>query len=108
MNASILQSRTIGKIAVATSVIGVSTFIFGFIFTFARNILPVFYGLNNLFNLIMALMSGVLAWMMYSRFREHVKMLHGWLFILVAVGMILALNGFLKIVFSYTGWILSG
>ena len=108
MNTSTFQSQSIGKIAIATGIIGISTLVFGLIFTFAGDIVPMFYGLNDLFNLIMALMSGVLAWMLYSLFREHMTSLHSGLLILVLFGMVLAVNGFWMIAFGRTGWILSG
>ncbi len=102
------QFQTIGKLAIATGVVGVATLIFGLIFTFAGDIVPIFFGLNDLFNLIMALMSGVLAWRLYSRFREKMTSLHGGLLFLVLVGMVLAVIGFWMIAFGRTGWILSG
>lgn len=102
------QFQTIGKLAIATGVVGVATLIFGLIFTFAGDIVPIFFGLNDLFNLIMALMSGVLAWRLYSRFREKMTTLHGGLLFLVLVGMVLAVIGFWMIAFGRTGWILSG
>lgn len=108
MKTSAFQSHTIGKMSIATGVIGVSTLIFGLIFTFAGDIVPNFYSLNDLFNLVMALMSGVLAWMLYSHFREKMTSLHSILLFLVLVGMIFAIIGFWMITFGYTGWILSG
>ena len=103
MNTStFFQSQSIGKIAIATGVVGISTLVFGLIFTFAGDIVPVFYGLNDKFNLIMALMSGVLAWMLYSRFRKNMSMLHIGMLILVAIAMIFAILGFVKIAFGYT------
>jgi hypothetical protein len=83
MNASTFHSHTIGKMAIATGVIGVSTLIFDLIFTFSGDVVPIFYRLNDLFNLIMALMSGVLAWMLYSRFREKMTSMHRILLFLV-------------------------
>lgn len=108
MNTSTFQSQSIGKIALATGVIGVSTLIFGLIFTFAGDIVPIFYSLNDLFNLIMALMSGVLAWMLYFRFRENMTSLHVGLLILILIGMILAVIGFWMIAIKGTGYLQSG
>jgi hypothetical protein len=108
MNASTFHSHTIGKMAIATGLIGVSTLIFGLIFTFAGDVVPIFYRLNDLFNLIMALMSGALVWMLYSRFREKMTSIHRILLFLVLVGMILAVIGFRLIAFGHTGWVLSG
>jgi len=109
MNTStFFQSQSIGKIAIATGVVGVSTLVFGLIFTFAGDIIPVFYRLNDLFNLIMALMSGVLAWVLYSRFRENMTSLHVGLLILILIGMVLAVIGFWMIAIKRTGYLQSG
>lgn len=108
MNTFTFQSRTIGWTAIITGAVGISTLIFGLIFTIAGDIVPVFYGLNDLFNLIMALMSAVLAWMLYSRFREKMTPFHGGLLILVLVGMVLAIIGFWMIAIKHTGYLQSG
>ena len=113
MNTSpFFRSRPIGRLAIATGLMGVTTLIFGLIFAFGGDIvgdsISIFYRLNGLFNLIMALMSGVLAWMLYSHFQEKMTSLHGGLLILILVGMLLAVLGFWMIAFGRTGWILSG
>lgn len=113
MNTSpFFRSRPIGRLAIATGLMGVTTLIFGLIFAFGGDIvgdsISIFYRLNDLFNLIMALMSGVLAWMLYSHFQEKMTSLHGGLLILILVGMLLAVLGFWMIAFGRTGWILSG
>lgn len=108
MSTSTFQSQSIGKIALATGVIGVSTLIFGLIFTFAGDVVPIFYSLNDLFNLIMALMSGVLAWLLYFRFRENMTSLHVGLLVLILIGMILAVIGFWMIAIKGTGYLQSG
>jgi hypothetical protein len=112
MNTTAFRIQTIGRMAISTGVIGISTLIFGFIFAFGGDIVgdsvSIFYRLNDLFNLIMALMSGAFAWMLYSHFQEKMTSLHGGLLILILAGMVLAVIGFWMIAFGRTGWILSG
>lgn len=98
----------IGRVAIITGATGITTQIFGILFTFAGDIVPVFYGLNDLFNLILAILSGVLAWILYYHFRERLTSLHGILLILVLIGVIFAILGFRMIAFGHAGWVLSG
>jgi len=108
MNTYAFRSRTISWTAIITGAVGLSTLIFGLIFTFAGEIAPIFYSLNDLFNLIMALMSGVLVWMLYSFFQENMKSLHVGLLVLVLIGMVLAIIGFWMIAIKRTGYLQSG
>lgn len=94
--------------AIATGVIGISTLMFGLLFTFAGNLVPVFYGLNDLFNLILAILSSILAWMLYSHFRERLTFLHTILLLLVLIGVVFAVIGYRLIAFGHSGWVLSG
>lgn len=102
------QSRTIGWTAIIMGCLGITGLIFGLIFTFVEDAATIFYNLSDLFNLVIGILSGILAWMLYSRFREKMASMHRFLLFLVLGGIVLMAIGFWLIAFDLTGWILSG
>ena len=109
MNTSaFFQSRTISWTAIIMGCLGITGLIFGLIFTFIGDTSAIIYNLSDIFNLVIGILSGVLAWMLYSRFREKMTSLHQFLLFLVLGGIVLMAIGFWLIAFVRTGWILSG
>ena len=109
MNTStFFQSRTIGWTAISMGCLGISGLILGLTFTFVENTAAIIYNLSDFFNLVIGILSGMLAWMLYSRFREKMTSSHRFLLYLVLGGMVLMAIGFWLIASDRTGWILSG
>lgn len=105
MTAGSFSSEAIGWVAFATGVIGIFSMIFIALFYTVGN--P-FGTLNDIFNALMAISSGILAWMLYAGSKNGLTLLNQALLILAQIGALIAIVGSVLVIFKYTGWVLAG
>ena len=97
-----------------TSTVGWTAFATGIASILATILIILFYTaggpfgtLNDIFNGIAAILSGILAWMLRPVF--HVNSSAQWILTAVAsIGAIVAVIGSILIVYDFTGWVLAG
>ena len=64
--------------------------------------------LNDIFNGVAGILSGVLAWMLSSQFRTNSTLLVRASLVLAMIGAVIVVIGSLLIIFDITGWVLAG
>ncbi|OGO66648.1 MAG: hypothetical protein A2030_10310 [Chloroflexi bacterium RBG_19FT_COMBO_50_10] len=105
MTTNQFPSLLISYVAIATGIIGTLALIFiGLMFSIGAP----FGTLNDIFNGLLAIMSSVLAWMLYSYFQKLAVPVSPVLLILALIGTLLAIVGSVLVIFGFTGWFLAG
>ena len=69
---------------------------------------PRFGKLNDIFNAILGIASGILAWMLYPQHRARSLLLSQLALVLALVGLIFTVIGSVLIIYDYTGYVLAG
>ena len=64
--------------------------------------------LNDIFNGVAGILSAVLAWMLFSKFRLNSSILHRAVLIFALIGALVVMIGSILIIFDFTGWVLAG
>lgn len=64
--------------------------------------------LNDIFNGVAGILSGVLAWMLASRLGTNSSLLPRASLVLAVIGAIVVVIGSILIIFDFTGWVLAG
>ena len=64
--------------------------------------------LNDIFNGVAGILSGILAWILFSEFRLNSSILHRVVLILALIGAVVVVIGSVLIIFDFTGWVLAG
>lgn len=99
------SSNTIGWTAIATGVAVVFAVIF---ITLMYTVNMIFGPINDVFNSIIAILSAVLAWMLYAQFHESSPLTSQVTLLLAVIGTITMIIGSVLVLFKFTGWILAG
>lgn len=99
-----IRSSTVGWVALATGIAS----------SLATVLIILFYAtggpfgtLNDIFNAVAAIFSGVLAWMLRDHFQINSST--SWITpLLAAIGAVIVVIGSILIIFDFTGWVLAG
>ena len=94
-----------GWVALATAIATLLATILIFLFYTAGG--P-FGTLNDIFNGVAGILSGVLAWMLSSQFRTGSSILQRVALIFAGIGALVVAIGSILIIFDITGWVLAG
>ena len=94
-----------GWVALATAIATLLATILIFLFYTAGG--P-FGTLNDIFNGVAGILSGVLAWMLSSQFRTGSSILQRVALIVAGIGALVVAIGSILIIFDITGWVLAG
>ena len=94
-----------GWVALATAIATLLATVLIFLFYTAGG--P-FGTLNDIFNGIAGILSGVLAWVLSSQFRTSSSILQRAALILAGIGALVVVIGSILIIFDITGWVLAG
>src|SRR5215216_1253489 len=94
-----------GWVALATAIATLLATVLIFLFYTAGG--P-FGTLNDIFNGIAGILSGVLAWVLSSQFRTSSSILQRAALILAGIGALVVVIGSILIIFDVTGWVLAG
>jgi len=105
MTTGSFSSGTIGWVAFSTGVIGIFAMIFIALFYTVGN--P-FGTLSDIFNALLAISSGLLAWVLYAGFKKDLTPLNQALLILALIGALVAIVGSVLVIFKFTDWVLAG
>jgi hypothetical protein len=98
-------SSAAGWLALATGIAGISASILIILFYAVGG--P-FGTLNDIFNGIVGMLSVILTWMLFSKFRLNFTFIHRFTLILAVIGAIIVGIGSMLIIFDFTGWVLAG
>jgi hypothetical protein len=100
-----LPSSVIGWVAIATGITGLFGFVFIILFF---SIGQPFGTLNDVCIGLAAILSGVLAWMVYPEFHTQSPFLSRLALIVVLAGTLIVVTGSILVVSGITGWYLAG
>ena len=104
MATDIFLSRTVGWIAISVGIAGILAVVFLLLF-FSTG--QPFGTLNDIFNGLLAITSGVLAWRMSVEY--YAKSPGSLVALIVAlVGVVIVVIGSVLVIFNFTGWLLAG
>ena len=95
----------VGWMAIAT---GASVILAALFLILMYTIEPSFGVVNDVFNAIVGIASGILAWMLYPQHRSRSPLMSRIALILAAVGVILTIVGSVLIIYDFTGYVLAG
>jgi hypothetical protein len=105
MTTHISVSSAAGWLALATGIAGISASILIILFYAVGGS---FGTLNDIFNGVVGMLSVILAWMLFSKFRLNFTFIHRFTLILAVIGAIIVGIGSILILFDFTGWVLAG
>jgi hypothetical protein len=105
MITSSFPSSVIGWVAIASGVAGLLGLVFIILFF---TIGQPFGTLNDIFIGLAAILSGVLAWMLYPEFQAQSPLLSQLMLIVAVAGAIVVAIGSVLVIFGVTGWYLAG
>lgn len=104
MRKSDSPSITTGRIALATGIASIMSTILIILF---YTVGGPFGTLNDISNGVAGILSGVLAWMLFSRFRFNSTL--QWITVVLAmIGVVIIAIGSILIIYDLTGWVLAG
>ena len=98
-------STTIGWTAIATGVAVIFALVF---ITMMYTVNMIFGPINDVMNSIVAILSAVLAWMLYAQHHSKSPMLSQVTLMLAVIGAVVMVIGSVLVLFKFTGWILAG
>jgi hypothetical protein len=105
MIASNLKSSTVGWMAFATGMAStLATLLIILFFTVGG----IFGTLNDICNGVAGILSGVLVWMLFTKFQHSISFFHRIILILTLIGSVAVVVGSILILFDFTGWLLAG
>jgi hypothetical protein len=105
MITSKLESPRVGWMAFATGTASIlATLLIILFFTVGG----IFGTVNDIFNGVAGILSGVLVWMLFKNFHLHIPFSHRMICILSAIGSVVVVIGSILIIFDITGWLLAG
>jgi len=98
-------STTIGWMAIAT---GTAVILAGVTITLMYTVNMIFGSINDVLNGIAAILSAVLAWMLYAQHHSRSPLMSQVALGLAVLGAILAAVGSVLVIFRFTGFVLAG
>lgn len=105
MTAGSFSSTTIGWTATITGAASILALILLILF---YTVGQPFGTLNDIFNGIAGIMSGILAWMLYAEYHSRSPFLSQLALIFAWVGAVVVVIGSVLVIFQITGWVLAG
>ena len=105
MRTNKFSSSVVGWTAIAT---GISVILAALFLLLMYTVEPSFGKLNDIFNAILGIASGVLALMLYPQHHARSPLVSRIALALALVGVILTIVGSVLIIFDYTGYVLAG
>lgn len=105
MTTNNFPQSAVGWMAIAT---GVSVILAALFLLLMYTIEPSFGVVNDVFNAIVGIASGVLAWMLYPQHRVRSPLMSRIALILAVLGVILTIVGSVLIIYDFTGYVLAG
>jgi hypothetical protein len=105
MTTSSLRYPITGWVALATGIASILATVLIILFYIVGGL----YGtLNDIFNGVAGILSGILVWMLFSEFRLNSSILHRGALVLALIGAVVVVIGSILIIFDFTGWVLAG
>jgi len=105
MPANNFSSVSIGWMAIATGIASILALVLIILFF---TIGQPFGTLNDIFNGIAGILSGVLAWMLYTEYHAKSPLSDQVALIFALVGALVVVVGSILVIFQITGWVLAG
>ena len=105
MNTNNFPQSAVGWMAIATGVSGTLATIS---ITLMYTVEPSFGSVNDVFNAVLGIASGLLAWMFYPQHHARSPRMSQIALVLAVVGMIFTITGSTLILFDFTGFVLAG
>ena len=105
MTTSSLRYPITGWAALATGIASILATVLIILFYIVGGL----YGtLNDIFNGVAGILSGILVWMLFSEFRLNSSILHRVVLVFALIGAVIVVFGSILIIFDFTGWVLAG
>jgi len=104
MATSDFSSRKTGRIAIATGVAGIVALVFLMLLVWIVELGII----NDVFNSVMGILSGILAWMLHPEHHSRSRLLSQVALILAVVGALIVVAGSVLVISGTTGFVLAG
>ena len=98
-------SDMVGWMAIAASIAGILALVFIVLFF---TVGEPFGTINDVFNGLFAIASGILAWRLYVEYHARSPFISQIALALALIGVVVAVIGSILVIFKFTGWVLAG